>query len=315
MMSWKKIMQMSVTIMRKPILISLLLLTLIWSQGCSVAPPGGPEKQKVAATIFPLCDIAGNIAGARAEVIQILPPGASPHTYELTPRQVKQLQGVLVVFSVGHGLDNWADALVDTLPGVKTMVVDDGVHLKEFPSSKENREEHRHAGENPHYWLSIDNGKSIAKNIGRELIRIDPAGESYYRANLEAYLAKLDKVKQEAEARITSLPDKKMVTFHDAWFYFAEQYGLEIVGTFEPFPGKQPTPRSLAELQDKAREHKVKAVFSEPQLSNEAIASFVKDLGLSLHVLDPLGGIEGRNSYIELMEYNTNVIAEALSNE
>jgi len=123
----------------------------------------------------------------------------------------------------------------------------------------------------------------------------------------------LDSLSTRIRAHIDMLPDKKMITFHDAWAYFAEEFGLEIVGTFEPFPGKQPTPRYLAELQDVARRNKVKAVFSEPQLSDQAIASFVKDIGLELYVLDPLGGIEGRDSYIKLLTYNTDVIVEALS--
>ena len=93
----------------------------------------------------------------------------------------------------------------------------------------------------------------------------------------------------------------------------ADEFGLEIVGAFEPFPGKQPTPRYLAALQEKARSHGVTALFSEPQLSNQAVAAFVGDIGLKLYVLDPLGGVEGRGGYIELLEYNTDIIVKALS--
>lgn len=298
--------------------VSLVLLSLLLAQACTEAPQTSPEKPKIASTIFPLYDMAKNIVGDKFDVIQILPPGASPHTYELTPKQVKQLQGVSAVFSIGHGLDSWTDTLVETVPDVKRVVVDDGVRLKKLSSSEEDEEHehagaaHHHEGANPHYWLSIENGKIISQNIAREIIRIDPANEDYYRAGLETYLANLDNLRTSIEARINTLSDKKMVTFHDAWAYFAEEFGLEIVGTFEPFPGKQPTPRYLAELQDLARRNKVKAVFSEPQLSDQAIASFVQDIGLELYVLDPLGGIEGRDSYIKLLTYNADVIVEAL---
>lgn len=309
--------------MRKIIVIVLSAFLVFAYQSCAKAPSTARESPAVAATIFPLCDIARNIGGDKIDVIEILPAGASPHTYALAPRQVRQLEGVKVVFSVGHGLDDWTNSILDALPAVKRVVVDKGVHLKEYASQGEHEgehtqteaEHHHHEGANPHYWLSIDNGKIIARNIADEVMQLDPANADYYRTNLDTYLSKLDAAKQGIEARIRELPSKKMIAFHDAWFYYADEFGLEIVGTFEPSPGKQPTPRYLAELHKKARSHNVKAVFSEPQLSNETIAAFVGDIGLKLHVLDPLGGVEGRNSYIELFNYNTDIITGALSDE
>ncbi|MBI4830830.1 MAG: zinc ABC transporter substrate-binding protein [Candidatus Lindowbacteria bacterium] len=143
---------------------------------------------------------------------------------------------------------------------------------------------------------------------------LDPAHESYYRSNLEAYVQQLDATKERVAERLSGLPNKKIITFHDAWPYFAEEFGFEIVGSFEPFPGKQPTPRYLAELQQKVRQNDIKSLFSEPQLSTEAIEALASDLGLKLYILDPLGGVEGRNSYADLFAYNADVIVEALSN-
>jgi zinc transport system substrate-binding protein len=307
------------TFLHAPLIIAVLLVALGVVSGCSNAPPEDAGRPRCGATVFPLYDIARNVAGDKMDVIQILPPGASPHTYEVSPRQVKQLQGVSVVFSIGHGLDDWADTLVDTVPGARKFVVDDGIQLREFAAAEDHGEHghdeagHDHEGVNPHYWLSVENGKIIAQNIAREAIRIDPANETYYNDALQAYLGKLDEVKRQTEQRMKSLPDKKIITFHNAWFYFAEEFGLEIVGTFEPSPGKQPTPRHMADLQDMARRHDVSAVFSEPQLSKDAVASFVEDIGLKLSVLDPLGGVEGRDSYINLIKYNTDVVVGALS--
>jgi len=305
--------------MKKTAIFGLLAVSLLVCHACSDGPSTDRAGPKVATTIFPLYDIARNIVGDKLEVLEILPPGASPHTYELTPQQVKRLQGVVIVFSIGHGLDDWTRTIVNVLPDVRRAIVDKGINLRELSLPEEHsphREgNHRHGGENPHYWLSIDNGKTIAENIAAEIIRIDPDNESQYTANLDAYLLKLEATKEEIERRLRVLPHKKMITFHDAWAYYADEFGLEVVGAFEPFPGKHPTPRHLAELHETARAHDVRAVFSEPQLSSETIASFVNDIGLKLYVLDPLGGVEGRNSYIELMKYNTDIIAEALSNE
>ena len=291
-------------------IVILILIGLIsaWLQGCSKAPEGVGARPRIAATIFPLQDIAKNVVGDKMDVVGILPPGASPHTYGPSPRQIKELEGARLVFSIGHGLDDWTDTLVDTLPNVTKVVVDKGISLIHTAEA-----EHHHEGVNPHYWLSISNAKQIAANISEEVAELDPANAEYYRANLQAYLSQLDSVSQRIEERIGGLPAKKVITFHDAWAYYAGEFGLEIVGAFEPFPGKQPTPRYLAGLHEMAREHDVKALFSEPQLSGETVTAFVGDVGLKLYVLDPLGGSEGRGSYIEMMEYNTSVIAEALS--
>jgi zinc transport system substrate-binding protein len=205
------------------------------------------------------------------------------------------------------------------LSNVKRVVVDKGIRLRESGLSEGHKEAeaapHAHGGVNPHYWLSISNGEVIARSVAEEIIQLDPANESHYRANLHAYQSKLVAAKKEIDRRIRDLPNRKIITFHNAWPYYAEEFGLEVVATFEPFPGKQPTPRYLVELHQKTQEHNVTSLFSEPQLWTEAIEPFVSDMGLELYVLDPLGGVEGRNSYIELLEYNTDVIVKALSNE
>jgi zinc transport system substrate-binding protein len=288
---------------------------------CSKPQSPTSGNLKVAATIFPLYDIIKNVVGDKVEVIEILPPGASPHTFDIRPQQVLQLRGARIVFRIGHGLDDWTDAIVEVLPNVKRVVVDKGVRLIEAGAEEHSTPEeeghgdegHSHAGVNPHYWLSISNGKTIARNVAEEIIRLDPPNEGYYRTNLKAYEVKLDAAKQEIESRLRNLPNKKIITFHDAWPYYAEEFGLEIVGSFEPFPGKQPTPRYLAELQKKIQGNNVKALFSEPQLSSETIGALANDMGLKLYVLDPEGGSEGRESYIGLLKHNADIIAEALS--
>ena len=308
------------SLLRKAIIVTLFGLVAAWFPACSKGPQSPGARPKIAATIFPIYDIAKNIVGDGLDVTCILPPGASPHTYEPSPRRVRELEGVRLVFSVGHGLDNWTDALIGMLPNARKVVVDNGVNLAETSDPEEHEDhesagnEHDHEGVNPHYWLSINNGKRIARNIADEIIRLDPDGEDRYRVNLSAYLLKLDTAEARISDRIGRLPVKKMIAFHSAWVYYADEFGLEIVGTFEPFPGKQPTPRYLARLHDKAKAHDVKNLFSEPQLSGETVASFVNDIGLELYILDPLGGVEGRSSYIELFEYNTDVIVKALSN-
>jgi zinc transport system substrate-binding protein len=106
-----------------------------------------------------------------------------------------------------------------------------------------------------------------------------------------------------------------ILTFHDAWFYFAEDFGLKIAGTFEPAAGEEPTPRYLAELQRRIGTEHIHIVFTEPQLSPSVLESFAKDTKIGIAELDPVGGVEGRTTYLELMEFNANSIRRALQKQ
>ncbi|PIS42965.1 MAG: hypothetical protein COT24_00785 [Candidatus Kerfeldbacteria bacterium CG08_land_8_20_14_0_20_40_16] len=276
------------------------------------------DQIKIGATIFPLYDIARNIAGDKIEVVNILPPGASPHTFEITPEKVKELQNTKVVFAIGQGLDDWMNDLTNSLTGIEIVMVSNNIALRKFSDeqghdSEEQEGNHDEHGEyDPHYWLSINNAKIIAQNIANRLEILDPLNSSSYQKNLEDYQEKLDILKEESENKIRNLTNTALVTAHDAWSYFAEELNLKIVGSFQPSPGKEPTPQELSALQALIAEYKVKALFSEPQLSENVVKPFADDTGLEIFVLDPLGGVEDRQSYIDLIKYNVNTIYEAL---
>lgn len=266
------------------------------------------NKIKVATTIFPLFDITKNIAGDKIDVIQILPIGASPHTFELTATKAKELQGVSDIFMIGLGLDNWASTVKDISNDVNLVTVDKNIKLK-IADGDEGLPEYDN--KDPHYWLSIDNAKEISKTIEQELERIDHANAQYYKDNMDKYLVKLDETKNKINNNFKDLNSRKLVTFHDAWEYFADEFGLQVVASFEPFPGSEPTPKYLQKLSNTVKKEQVKAIFSEPEFSNNVIKPFVDDVGLELFVLDAAGNYYG-NSYIENMEGNAKIIKKAL---
>ncbi len=286
-------------------------------------------KLTVATTIFPLADITAMIGGDKVEVVNIVKPGSSPHTFELTPSNVKMLQGTKLIFAIGGQLDNWTSEILSFNDSVKLVIVDRGIEKKpfKFDHHHEDEEGHEHADEaddhhdeqgveitdyDPHYWLSVENGKIIASNIAEILIEYDQENAVYYQNNLELYLKQLDQVKIEIQEELAGIQNNKLIVFHDSWNYFAREFGLDVVGVFLASPGKEPTPQQLADLYDTANRYKIKAVFSEPQLSPETLQPFMQDLGIELHVLDPLGGFNGRDSYINLLKYNAKTIKTAL---
>jgi len=256
---------------------------------------------KVAVTIFPVFDIVKNIAGDKAEVVLILPSGASPHTFELTPDLVLDLQNTEAVFSIGYGLDNWSTRVIENIPNSQLVNVSSNVNLIQEEEVVD-----------PHYWLSIKNAKTIAQNISDKLSEIDPENYSYYSSNLVKYYKELNYVDEEIKSLIRSLANKNIITMHEGWSYFADEYELNVVGSFEPTPGVEPSPKDLMELSKLAKENDIKVIFSEPQLSNQVLIPFLNDYNLALAILDPIGGLVDRNSYINLMLYNGRTIYESL---
>jgi len=273
----------------------------------------GKTNLKIAVTIFPLADIAQHIAssepmgfkpgGGEAKVVTILPAGANPHTFELAPQVVKELEDARIIFMIGHGLDDWVKASGESLPKVKMVTVDEGIDLVKL------------GGEDPHYWVSIANAKIIAKNIAHALTDLEPEKKDQFQSNLDRYIRQLDETDRSIRKMFSNLPTRKIITFHDGWRYFARDYGLEVIGNIESSHGSEPTPKRLAHLGDMIRDQKIKILFSEPAVSKTEAESVAKDFHLRLYELDPMGGSGNRKSFLALMLANAHTIREALSNE
>ena len=292
----------------------LLAVLLAATFSAAAAEAGKTDSVTLAATIFPLADIARRIAGQDARIVQILPSGASPHTFDLTPGQVRELQEARIIFKIG-AMDDWIDAIADSLPRAAIVSLNRLVALE--PALKKG---HDHgtamaspAGEfDPHYWLRADNGAIIAGQISEALIKAYPGRAASFRQNLALYIRELDALHHELLEELTPLKNKKMLVFHDAWRYFAAAYGLEIAAVFQTSPGREPTPRDMRGLYALVKKHAIKIIFSEPQLPNASIAPLLQDLGLKLVVLDPLGGTVPGDSYARMLRRNALAIRRAL---
>jgi zinc transport system substrate-binding protein len=271
---------------------------------------------RVAATIFPLADIARRIIGPGNQVILILPAGASPHTFDLTPGKVKELQGAHIIFKIG-GVDDWIDAIAESMPQAAIISLQKNIALQpphEQTHHHGGRETSRHDGFDPHYWLDAANGVIIARNITEALASVDPARSAVFRANYAEYSQELAGLHRELQRDFAGLKNNKMLVLHDAWRYFAAAYGLQIAAVFQSSPGREPAPRDLQYLYAQVKNNGIKAVFSEPQLSTESLEPFVGDLGLKLVILDPLGGTAVGDTYVGMLRRNARAILRALGN-
>ena len=300
---------------------------------------------KVAATIFPLYDIARTVAGDDADVVLITPPGASPHYYEPTPSLLKELQGTSVIFEVGAGLDDWTNDLTENVAGAEIVDLSTIVDLKETADPHihedgesghmhaeddhddhdeeeddhdedhegEDHDDHGHGPLDPHYWLDPMIAKDIAMHVAEELAHHDETNAAAYVERAQAFAADIAAENAAWKQALSGLTKKEIVTFHNAFEYFADHFGFTVVASFEPFAGQEPTPQYLAELQEEIEVHNITSLFLEPQLPASAIEQFAKYNGLSLGVLDPLGGVDERDSYLDLIDYNVRTIIETNS--
>jgi len=310
--------------------VTALALFVLWNTVSSSNPTDTSTQANdhitVSTTISPLQDIAAHIAGKNIAVNVVLPPGASPHTFEITPSVLREMQGVDVIYSIGYGLDDWASDLAAS-QGTDVVIVDKNVALKseaedeedaheenddheEGDHEEEEEDSHGHGETDPHYWLSISNAEQIAKTISADLSERYPEMRKKFEANLTEYLEALSQTHTEIDNLLDGIENKNLITFHDAWFYFADEFDLTIVGTFEPSAGREPTPKYLAELTQALKTAQTSTIFSEPQFGTANLEAFAADNQLNIVELDPIGGVEGRDSYIDLMLFNARTIVE-----
>jgi len=258
------------------------------------------SRKNIAVTIFPIYDITKNIAGEKLDVNLILPVGISEHTYDTKPSDVALLEHDVIVIKVGSGLDDWVEKIVPK----KVTRVDLTSSVNLLKSTEVEYD--------PHYWLSVDNALLIANKVKNELVKIDPENSEYYENNLLKYKEELLGLQKYIDLELIDQKGKGIITFHEAFIYFANANGLEILATIEPFAGKEPTPTYLSEVEDIIRVQKVKVLFKEPQLSSGLLNGLASDLGVTILTIDPLGGGKETDSYIKMMKFNTNEIKKGL---
>jgi len=251
------------------------------------------QKPTVATTIFPLYDIVKNVTGDQINVVLILPPGASPHTFEPTPTILREMKKAQTVFMIGHGIDDWAKSLVEN--SNKILTVDNGVILR---------------SNDPHYFLTGENAILISQTVADSLMSTFPNLADAISENQKLYQIELEKMDEQIETELANVKNLDLITFHDAWYYFAEAYGLNIAGTFEPTVGREPTPQYLAELSQKIKETGVRVLYAEPQFSTRGIEAFLKDNNVSIATIDPEGGGTESTSFINMMISNARTISK-----
>jgi zinc transport system substrate-binding protein len=240
-------------------------------------------------SILPQKFFVQQICKELADVQVMVPPGASPATYEPKPRQMAAISKAHVYFSIAVPFENaWLKKIVGTNPDLAVVPTDRGIQklpmaLHHHP---EDQTEPEHGALDPHIWLSPPLVMIQARTILDAMRAVDPAHGPVYESNFRAFMSQLSDLDAELRGIFSGSAGRQFMTFHPSWGYFARAYGLKQVAI--EFEGKEPKPAHLRELIEHAREDGIQAVFVQPQFSARSAKLIAGEIGARVIIADPL---------------------------
>ena len=291
-------------------LVFLVTLVLALVPGCSKCGSGGGERTRVAVSIFPIYDLTRRVAGDRLDVRLVLAPGLDPHSYEPRPRDVAGLAEASLIFAVGLGLDSWAQGLARSAGAGEARVFEMGPLMDPIlaPAGLIRTEPLI----DPHFWTDPVRTQHAVDVIVEALTALDPAGGPFYRDRGEEVKRSIQRVHADVARRAATWTRRRLVTFHGSLFYFAQRYGLQVVGVVEPVPGQEPTAQHLASLISLLKGPEPATLFAEPQMDAQVAKALAREASVVLHQIDPMGGGPQTASYEDLIRQLAVVMDEAL---
>jgi len=288
-----------------------ILAPLILLSACESRSPqqqAAPPKLTVVTTMTVLADLIRQVGGDKVEIKSLVPPGGEVHTYQPTPGDIKMVAQAQIVFYNGAHLEEWIDETIRNAgkPDLPIVVLSQGL-----PTISEDGEP------NPHLWLDVTNAKTYVEKIRDSLSKVDAANSGQYADRAKAYLAQLDELDTWVQAEVVKIPAarRKLVTFHDAFPYFAKRYGFTLQGVVVASPGKEPSARQLTALARRIKQAKIPAVFAEAQFNPKAMEVLAKDAGVRVVTNlynDTLSAGPEADSYIAMMKHDVSEIVNAL---
>jgi ABC-type Zn uptake system ZnuABC Zn-binding protein ZnuA len=308
----------------------LLASPLVFTACQPVLPASTLEETqplKVVATTTILGDVVGEIGSDAIELTVLLPPGADPHTFEPTPRDIVAISDADIVFINGFGLEEFLDRFLDTNIKRESLIsVSDGIQprqLDETDAHSHNDDDREtddsHEEYDPHVWFDPNNVLQWTFNIERTLSALDPENAKFFAVRAQSYRQELETLDAWIEEQVAQIPptNRILISDHESFGYFAERYGFEQGGTVIPniSTAAAPSAQELAKLIDIIRETSVKAVFVGTTISPDLSSRIAEDTGIILVMLytGALSIPDGpAGSYIEMMRYNVNAIVSAL---
>ena len=288
-----------------------LLSIVIWNSGHSLAFPETSVKNHkivVLASFFPLYDFTKEIGKDRVDVSLIIPAGVEPHDWEPSIQDIQQIQQADIIIVNGLGFENWLESIEKL--DLELVIIDSSIGINII---KEIIDEHESSLDDPHIWLNPNLAKIQVRNIANGLIKSDPDNGQYYYDNYERYIKTLDTLDSKIRKELLECR-KDFVAFHNAFTYFAEEYGLNQHTITSTDPHDEPTSKTLEQIINLAKKMEIQIIFSEEGVDKRTSEVIANELGGKVLILSPLEISETNTSYIEKMGTNLENLKEALCN-
>lgn len=287
------------------------------------------EPVTVAVSVLPQAEFVEKVGGGRVKTVVVIPPGADPHTYESSPREIEEISKASMFVTVGVDMpfeEVWIDRFKTINSGTLVVNSSEGIELKQLAGHSHEGEEHaegEHAEEfeehhenesiedheetelDPHIWTSPSNAKIMTGNIYEGLVEIDPENETYYAQNRDAYLKELDALDSRIREKLEGKKERNFMVYHPSWGYFAEDYNLIMIPV--EIEGKEPSAQDLAGLVDLAKEKQVKVIFVQSQFSARSAQALAEEIGGEVIAVDPLA-----KDYVSNMDNVSDIFAKNL---
>jgi zinc/manganese transport system substrate-binding protein len=292
-------------------------LTLFMLAALMVAAYSG-DKIKVASFSTIDTEIVQQVGDDHVDVAALVKPGVDPHEYEPTPADLRKVNDAQLILTSGKHMENYLNKLQEATGG-KADLLKVGDHFSSLKiKSGEGEKGTDKSGmiEDPHWWHSVANVKQATKIIRDELIKLDPADKTDVEKNANAYLAKLDALDDSVKRKVAELPrdKRKLVTSHDAFQYFARDYGFKIEAIEGVNTETEASNRHVSELIDEIKKKGVKAIFLESTLNPKVTTQITRETGVKIGgtlYADGLGPGEA-STYEGMMKHNVSTIVDSL---
>jgi zinc transport system substrate-binding protein len=292
-------------------------LIVIWNSAqFQEVPETSLKNQKVVAlaSFFPLYEFTKEVGKEKVDVLLIIPAGVEPHDWEPSIQDIQRIQQADIIIINGVGFENWLDSIEKSNSDIVIIDSSSGVDIIKEVEIEEHEDEHHDSSlGDPHIWLNPNLAKIQVKNIANGLIELDSDNSQYYRDNSENYIKKLDDLDSKIRNELSTCK-KDFVAFHNAFTYFANEYGLNQHTITSTDPHDEPTSKTLEQIINLAKEMKIQVIFSEEGVDKRTSEVIANEIGGKVLILSPLEISETNTSYIEKMEANLDNLKEALCN-
>lgn len=285
--------------------ISLSVFKILLLAGILALPAQADEPLHVVTSFYPVYVATLNVSAGvpGVEVHNLTSPHIGClHDYQLTAGDVRQLADADLLLANGAGMETFLGKVKEQSPSLRVVEVSEGIPLMDG---------------NPHVWVSFEGASRQVGNIAEALALAAPEKADTFRANAETYKAALAALDEKMKSSLAPYAGTPIVTFHEAFPYFARDFKLDLVGVIAREPGTEPSARELADTIGLVRERKVKALFAEPQFADKSAQVISRETGVKVYELDPVvtgpsESSEARGAYLRAMEKNLGVLQEAL---